>query len=81
VREATTNEESTNRDDATEKYSHDKNRETREKSKPTQYLTRFDNLPTSSGQGGEILLIQQSTRECQRDTSKDTIYEGFNPYL
>ena len=26
----------------------------------TQYLTRFDNLPTSSGQGREILLIQQS---------------------
>ena len=24
----------------------------------TQYLTRFDNLPTSSGQGREILLIQ-----------------------
>jgi len=29
-------------------------------SKPTQYLTRFDNLPMFSGQGREILLIQQS---------------------
>ena len=26
----------------------------------TQYLTRFGNVPTSSGQGREILLIQQS---------------------
>ena len=31
-----------------------------EKANPTKYLTRFGNLPTSSGQGGEIILIQQS---------------------
>jgi len=29
-------------------------------SKPTQYLTTFSHLPTSSRQGREILLIQQS---------------------
>ena len=34
-------------------------RNNREK-QSTQYLTRFGNLPTSSGQGREILLIQQS---------------------
>ena len=43
--------------DVAEKYPYDKNRETREKSKPIQYLTRFDNLPMLSGQG-EIVLIE-----------------------
>ena len=42
--------------DAAEKYPHDKNREIREKSKPTKHLTRFDNLPTSSGQRERVLI-------------------------
>jgi len=42
--------------DAAEKYTHDNNRETREKNKPTQYLTSFGNLPTSSGQRGRFLI-------------------------
>jgi len=37
--------------DAAEKYPHDKNRKNKRESKPTHYLTRFGNLPTSSGQG------------------------------
>ena len=41
--------------DAAEKYSHDKNIEIRER-KPTKYLTRFDNLPTSSEQGERIII-------------------------
>ena len=39
--------------DVTEKYPHAKNREIREKNKPIQYLTSFDNLPTSLGKGRE----------------------------
>ena len=46
--------------DATEKYPYEKNRKNKRESKPTQYLMRFGNLPTSLGQGREILLIQQS---------------------
>jgi len=44
-----------NQIDATKKY-HTITR-TRNKRKQTQYLTKFDNFPMSSGQGGEILLI------------------------
>ena len=33
-----------------EKYPHDKNKKSKRESKPTQYLMRFDNVPTSSGQ-------------------------------
>ena len=51
---------------AAEKYPHNKNRETIEKSKSTQYLTRFGNLSTSSRQRREILLIQQSIQENTR---------------
>ena len=38
-----------------EKYPHDKNRETREKNKPKQYLTRFGNLLMSSGQERDFI--------------------------
>ena len=68
--------------DAAEKYPHDKNRETREKGKPTQYLTRFDNLPTYSGQGERDFIDSTiNTRIYKRDTLRDTIHEGSNPYL
>ena len=52
--------------DAPEKYP--KNNNNKQIRKPTQYLTRFDNLPTSLGQGREILLIQHSIQVFQRDT-------------
>ena len=43
--------------------------------KQTQYLTRFDHLPTSLGQEKENLLIQQSSTSIFRDT----IHEGSTP--
>ena len=62
--------------DAIEKSPENKNKEIREK--VNTILKRFGNLPTSSGKGREILLIQQSiTRGYQRDT----IHEDSNPYL
>jgi len=58
----------------------------------TQYLTRFGDVPTSSGQGErEILFIQQSIttysffkefpREIFRGIFRDIIHEGSSPYL
>jgi len=44
--------------DAAEKYLKN-NKNKKQERKQTQYLTRFGNLPTSLGQGREILLIQQ----------------------
>ena len=44
--------------DAAEKYLKN-NKNKKQERKQTQYLTRFDNLPTSSEQGREILLFQQ----------------------
>ena len=63
--------------DAAGKYPKDKNN--KQERKPTQYLMRFGNLPTSSGQGGEILLIQQPIQVFPRDFSGDTIHEGSTP--
>ena len=50
--------------------------------KPTQYLTRFGNLPTSLGKGERDFIDSTiNTSEYQRDTSRDTIHESFSPYL
>ena len=61
--------------DAIEKYPKDKNNNQQER-KQIQYLTRFDNLTTSSEQEGrEILLIQQSIQFC----TLHIIQEGSSP--
>ena len=39
--------------EAAEKYPYDQEQRNERENKSTQYLTRFDNLPRSSGQGGE----------------------------
>ena len=39
--------------DAAEKYQHDQEQRNKRESKPTQYLMRISNLPTSSRQGRE----------------------------
>jgi len=64
-----------------EKYLYDKNREIKEKNKPTQYLTRFGNLPTSSGKGERDFIDSTiNTSEYRRDTFRDfrdTIHEAL----
>jgi len=68
-----------------EKYpTRQEQRNNREK-QSTQYLTRFDNLPSPWGKGGEILLIQQSIQINIRGILswdfRDTIHESSNSYL
>ena len=68
-----------------EKCPHDENRETVEKSKSTQYLMRFDNLPTSLGKGerdfnDSIINTKQYRRNIQ-GIFRDTIHKGSSPYL
>ena len=71
--------------DTAEKYSQDQEQRNKRESKPTQYLTRFGNLPTSSGQGRELLIQQSITTRSllqgifKKDFQWDTIHEGSNP--
>ena len=51
--EAITNEKSTNRDRCSGEVPTQQEQRNKRESKPTQYLTRFDNLPMSSRQGRE----------------------------
>ena len=65
--------------------------ENNKENQSTQYLTRLDNVPTSSGKEREILLIQQSittysffkefSREIFSEIFRDTIREGSTTYL
>ena len=71
-----------------EKYSHAQEQRNKRESKPTQYLTRFDNLPTSSGKGERDFIDSTinynlffASRNFQEDFQWDTIHEGSNPYL
>ena len=60
AREATANKKFINRDKYNGEALTRQEQKNKRESKPTQYLTKFDNLPTSSGQGRDVLLIQQS---------------------
>ena len=69
---ATTDEESIKQRQMQPKmYQHDKNRETIEKSKSAQYLTRFDNLPTFSGHKRDFIDSTININQYKRDTSRD----------
>ena len=57
--------------DAAKKYPHAQEQRNKRENRPTQNLTRFGNLPTSSGQGGEILLIQQSIQGLPEGFSRE----------
>ena len=53
-------------------------------SKSTQYLTRFGNLPTSSGQERDFIystINTTNTRGIHSWDFRDTIHEGTSPYL
>ena len=67
--------------DAAEKYPKNKNKETKGESQ-TQDLTRFDNLPMSSGQGRErFYWFNNQLQVVPLGFQRDTIHEGSNPYL
>ena len=61
------------RDRCSQRCTHTTKQRNNRESKPTQYLTRFDNLPTSSGQGRERDFIDSTinTSKYQRDTFGD----------
>ena len=86
AREATTSEEP-NRCSREVPQEEQEQRNMRE-SMPTQYLTKFDNLPTSSCKGESDFIdstinynLFLTLRNFQKDFQWHTIHEGSNPYL